>query len=240
MAAIRAAGAQRLSEVPELPLMIAQGDSLLRGGGRRPETGQESEWDLDDQAFPAADLLGSGSYNAVVGNPPYITVKDPDDHQLYRSLYSVCRGKYPLTVPFIARFFELARPAGDHAGFVGLLVSNSFMKRDFGRPLIEDFLSEIDLTHVLDTSGAYIPGHGTPTVILLGRARAACWPDRTDRPGPPRRAHSTRGPGRWPRVEGTHQPDRRTGYHQRVDTGRRYRPTAIRAAPVESVRRHRE
>ena len=59
----------------------------------------------------------------------------------------------------------------DHAGFVGLLVSNSFMKRDFGRPLIEDFLSEIDLTHVLDTSGAYIPGHGTPTVILLGRAR---------------------------------------------------------------------
>jgi hypothetical protein len=25
------------------------------------------------------------------------------------------------------------------------------------------------LTHVIDTSGAYIPGHGTPTVVLLGR-----------------------------------------------------------------------
>src|SRR5208283_2528826 len=26
-----------------------------------------------------------------------------------------------------------------------------------------------DLTHVIDTSGAYIPGHGTPTVILFAR-----------------------------------------------------------------------
>ena len=171
MAAIRAAGVQRLSEVPELPLVIARGDSLLRSGGEATkELDNDHEWDLDDQAFAAANLLGSGSYDAVVGNPPYITVRDQDEHQLYRSLYSVCRGRYPLTVPFITRFFELARPVADHAGFVGLLVSNSFMKRDFGRPLVEDFLSEIDLTHVLDTSGAYIPGHGTPTVILLGRA----------------------------------------------------------------------
>ena len=28
-----------------------------------------------------------------------------------------------------------------------------------------------DLTHVIDTAGAYIPGHGTPTVILFGRRR---------------------------------------------------------------------
>jgi hypothetical protein len=38
--------------------------------------------------------------------------------------------------------------------------------------MVEDYLPTVELTHVLDTSGAYIPGHGTPTVILLGRARA--------------------------------------------------------------------
>ena len=60
MAAIRAAGAQRLSEVPELPLTIARGDSLLRGGEKAAGTlANEPEWDLDDQAFPAADLLGT-------------------------------------------------------------------------------------------------------------------------------------------------------------------------------------
>ena len=35
--------------------------------------------------------------------------------------------------------------------------------------LIEEFLPRWDLTHVIDTSGAYIPGHGTPTVILFLR-----------------------------------------------------------------------
>ena len=43
------------------------------------------------------------------------------------------------------------------------------MKREFGSKLIEDFLAHQDLRLVADTSGAYIPGHGTPTVILVGR-----------------------------------------------------------------------
>ena len=43
------------------------------------------------------------------------------------------------------------------------------MKREFGTKLIEDFLVQRDLRLVADTSGAYIPGHGTPTVIIVGR-----------------------------------------------------------------------
>jgi len=58
------------------------------------------------------------------------------------------------------------------AGYVGLITANSFMKREFGAKLIEEVLPRLDLTHVVDTSGAYIPGHGTPTVILFGRHRA--------------------------------------------------------------------
>jgi hypothetical protein len=45
------------------------------------------------------------------------------------------------------------------------------MKREFGSKLIEQVLPRLDLSHVVDTSGAYIPGHGTPTVILFGRHR---------------------------------------------------------------------
>ncbi len=47
------------------------------------------------------------------------------------------------------------------------------MKREFGKKLIESFFPTVDLTHVIDTSGAYIPGHGTPTTILFGRHREA-------------------------------------------------------------------
>jgi hypothetical protein len=167
MAAITAAGADRLVEVPELPLIIATGDSLAPDSSKA--NGRYA--DIGDYAALALDLLAPGSYDAVIGNPPYITVKDRDENELYRSIYPACRGKYALTVPFIVRFFGLARSGEERAGFVGLLVSNAFMKREFGRPLVEEFLPTVELTHVVDTSGAYIPGHGTPTVILLGRSR---------------------------------------------------------------------
>jgi hypothetical protein len=45
------------------------------------------------------------------------------------------------------------------------------MKREFGKKLIEEVLPNLDLTHIVDCDGAYIPGHGTPTVILFGRNR---------------------------------------------------------------------
>ena len=52
-----------------------------------------------------------------------------------------------------------------------MITANSFMKREFGKRLIEESIPHWDVTHVVDTSGAYIPGHGTPTVLLLGRHR---------------------------------------------------------------------
>ena len=114
-------------------------------------------------------------YHAVVGNPPYITPKDPALNQAYRERFASCHGKYSLGAPFTERFFDLAAApspgAAEPAGFVGMITANSFMKREFGRKLIEGFLPRRDLTHVVDASGAYIPGHGTPTVILFGRNR---------------------------------------------------------------------
>ena len=68
----------------------------------------------------------------------------------------------------MVQFFALAK-RGDQAGWVGQITSNSFMKREFGSKLIENFLPLKDLRLVADTSGAYIPGHGTPTVIIVGR-----------------------------------------------------------------------
>ena len=69
------------------------------------------------------------------------------------------------------RFFGLAKPGNETqpAGWAGQITSNSFMKREFGSKIIEEFLVHKDLRLVADIAGAYIPGHGTPTVILVGR-----------------------------------------------------------------------
>ncbi len=185
IAAMKAANEKRLASAPNFPINVAVGDSLLHGRGG---PGIQIEFDLMNHAgsqthtyvtedvldYNKVDMLGLGSYHVVVGNPPYITVKDKQESENYRKAYSSCSGKYALSVPFAERFFQLARP-GDldrrGSGYVGQITANSFMKREFGKKLIEEFFQKVDLTHVVDTSGAYIPGHGTPTVILMGRCR---------------------------------------------------------------------
>ncbi|MCA1655746.1 MAG: BREX-2 system adenine-specific DNA-methyltransferase PglX, partial [Pseudonocardiaceae bacterium] len=178
LAAWRVAGISTIDQAAgqRWAVTVATGDSLL---ANRRETfeGMDVEAGLqlaaeDTHEFPT--LLDIGSYHVVVGNPPYITMKDPALNREYRRYYTACHRQYQLTVPFAQRFFELARPAeedGRAAGYVGQITSNAFMKREFGTKLIEDFFPRVDLTHVIDTSGAFIPGHGTPTVILIGRDR---------------------------------------------------------------------
>ncbi|WP_312898989.1 BREX-2 system adenine-specific DNA-methyltransferase PglX [Corynebacterium variabile] len=154
---------------------ILAGDSLLFGpdavGQGALSFGSKYTYQTED-LIALEDLLEPQTFDVVVGNPPYITVKDKILSNLYREKYGrYLRGKYALTSPFMVKFFRLAK--GDDvsgpAGWIGQITSNSFMQRQFGKPLIEEYFGEVDLREVIDTSGAYIPGHGTPTVILVGR-----------------------------------------------------------------------
>lgn len=189
VAGLQAAGLTSLIEAPDFSYHLAVGDSLL--GSRH--TQMELSLGLSDEEeektfeYDAEDLseyhgiLKTGQYHVVVGNPPYITPKDKAMNQAYRDAYPMCSGKYALSVPFMELFFKLAirGEAGQPAGYSGQITANSFMKREFGKKVIETLLAghavgnPVDLTHVIDTSGAYIPGHGTPTVILIGRRRRA-------------------------------------------------------------------
>ncbi|MGW5480923.1 BREX-2 system adenine-specific DNA-methyltransferase PglX [Streptomyces sp. NPDC004008] len=188
VAAMAASGVQTLAEAAkyEWPVNLAVGDSLIKA--RRSQQGnlfggvdEDLADELADFKYATEDvheypeILRPGRYHVVVGNPPYITVKDKRLNVLYRELYPACAGKYALSVPFAQRFFELSKRGdaeGRGYGMVGQITANSFMKREFGAQLIEGYFAHaVELTEVIDTSGAYIPGHGTPTVILVGRQR---------------------------------------------------------------------
>lgn len=180
VAALKAAGDTLLRGARDFEFHLATGDSLLHGKQRDfSQLGGAGFNHVAGHFYAAEDaerlnaILGR-EYHAVVGNPPYITPKDAAMRDAYRARFESCHMKYGLGAPFTEQFFDLAeRGTRDKAaGFVGLIVANSFMKREFGKKLIEGVLPKLDLTHVVDCSGAYIPGHGTPTVILLGRNRA--------------------------------------------------------------------
>lgn len=134
-----------LAEVPaDLSPRVAAADALLGGH----------------------PLLERGQYHCVLGNPPYVTPKTATMRDAVRAAYpQVCHMKYALSLPFHALMNDLLLPGG----WCAQLTANSFMKREFGKKYIERYLAGYDLEWVIDTSGAYIPGHGTPTVLLVNR-----------------------------------------------------------------------
>ena len=184
LVAMRACGVVKLADAPAFHLNIECGDSLLHTpliGGVQELFDKGSKADTDaecDHAYASEDLaavkaiLRHGQYHAVVANPPYITPKDPGLRDRYRNRFATCHMKYSLSVPFMEHIFRLGVPGA----FTGQITSNAFKNASFGSKLIEQFFPKVDLTHVIDTSGAYIPGHGTPTVIVFGRQRAPVAP----------------------------------------------------------------
>jgi hypothetical protein len=187
VAGLKAMGESSLVGVSAMGFRLAIGDSLLSVHGSVTQT---FDFDEDEQlqnafVYDTEDIdeylgiLGRGQYHVVVGNPPYITPKDKALNARYRVYYTTAIRQYALSAPFMELLFRLAirGEQGQGAGYVGQITSNSFMKREFGKKLIEylfaghDIGNPVDLTAVIDSSGAYIPGHGTPTVIIIGRRR---------------------------------------------------------------------
>ena len=119
IAAMRASGSDKLKDAPDFHVNLAVGDSLLHGP-RHEWQGQGNQasllddplghvFEVEDKA-QLARILGQ-RYPVVVGNPPYITVKDKALNQGYRNKYLTCHRQYSLGVPFTERFFDLCLPA---------------------------------------------------------------------------------------------------------------------------------
>ncbi len=172
----------RMKDCPDFGFTLAVGNTLTLGvaggfqGNFLAEDGQDHADYMTPGEYQNAKRVLSQQYHVVIGNPPYIAVKDAAERERIKPRYRSCFKKWTLSVPFTERFFNLTLDTTDPttkvvrpAGFVGLINSNNFTKREFGKGLIEQVLPRLDLTHVIDTSGCYIPGHGTPTVILFGR-----------------------------------------------------------------------
>jgi hypothetical protein len=133
--------------------------------GKRSGTTLAGNLNLGDELTPASR---AGGFDLIVGNPPFVTARNPVKRQLYRSRWPrVCEGNYLLVSPFFDLSFGLLKTDGQ----LGFIVSNAFAKRDLGKPLIENFFPTIDLQKIVDCSGLLFPGHGTPTCLVFGAQR---------------------------------------------------------------------
>jgi len=120
VAALRACGLESLEDAPGLTLRLATGDSLLHGGHQLSMhfDGFDADADISGFAYATEDLatlrtiLTPGRYDVVVGNPPYIPVKDKTLNARYRELYTTCKGTYALSVPLHGALLRAGQATG--------------------------------------------------------------------------------------------------------------------------------
>jgi SAM-dependent methyltransferase len=117
-----------------------------------------------DNLFPARHIACSsaltddpfafGAFDAIVGNPPYINIRElaksrsEGEIAALRRRFPTARGNFDLYVLFIERAIELLRPGGR----CGLIVPNKWATLDYARPLRELLLERTAIEHVIDFS----------------------------------------------------------------------------------------
>ena len=82
---------------------------------------------------PAGREQGTGGFDVVIGNPPYIRIQGFPRNQIdyLTKHYSSAKGNCDLYVSFIERGYNLLKPQGR----LGEIIPNKFFKTDYGEGL---------------------------------------------------------------------------------------------------------
>ncbi|HJT32561.1 MAG TPA: TaqI-like C-terminal specificity domain-containing protein [Pirellulales bacterium] len=106
-----------------------------------------------------------GGFDAVIGNPPYVRMEEFKELKDYfRERYSTHDERSDLYVYFIEREHELLRPDGAF----GMIVSNKFVRANYGRKVRELLANVARIDRIVDLAGLPVfKGATVRTIVLL-------------------------------------------------------------------------
>ena len=117
------------------------------------------------------DVTEGGGFDAVIGNPPYIRMESFKDLKGYLKARYACHDeRSDLYAYFIERAHKLLRPGGQF----GMIVSNKFLRANYGCPLREFLRQNAKIEQVIDFAGLPVfLGATVRTIVLLSEHRQA-------------------------------------------------------------------
>lgn len=136
-------------------------------------------WELEFPEVMARSAGGKG-FDAVVGNPPYVRVEVADKAersylQAEARAYTLLRGKFDLSLPFVERGLRLLR----REGRLGMIVKADLLRTPYGRLLQEALVEKESLQRVDDLRHLRVfADAAVPTCVIVVR-RAPPRPDDT-------------------------------------------------------------
>ncbi|MBD5271769.1 MAG: N-6 DNA methylase [Bacteroides sp.] len=119
-----------------------------------------------EEAFPTVSQAGGFDY--VIGNPPYVEVKNynlelPTMASFIKYRYKSSKnGKIDLAIPFIERGIEMLKPSGS----LGFLVQKRFFKTDYGKGIRRIISENRILSYIHDYEETDL-FHGRTTYVAI-------------------------------------------------------------------------
>lgn len=118
-----------------------------------------------EREFP--DVMQDGWFDCVIGNPPYIRMeafKEVKDY-LKREYFS-----HAERTDLYAYFIERANKRLKPNGYFGMIVSNKFLRANYGKPLREFLYENTHIEQIVDFAGLPVfVGATVRTIILLAK-----------------------------------------------------------------------
>ena len=116
-------------------------------------------------AFPA--VFAQGGFDGIVGNPPYVRMETFKSLKTYLKANYACHDERS---DLYAYFIEKAHKLLSEGGLFGMIVSNKFLRANYGAPL-RSFLSQnAILEQIVDLAGLPVfVGATVRTIILISR-----------------------------------------------------------------------
>ena len=133
--------ANRKETLADLSGNIKQGNSLIDD----PKVAGDDAFDWN-HAF--AEIMKSGGFDVVVGNPPYSyrnAIKE-SEKEFFKKEYKSCEGNYDLYKFFIEKLQSISR----HFGYSSFIVPNTFLSAPTYKKLREIILAEFEIKEFYD------------------------------------------------------------------------------------------
>jgi len=117
--------------------------------------------------FP--EIMKAGGFDAVIGNPPYIRMEGFKEIKDYlKTIYASHNERSDLYAYFIERAHKLLNSQGQF----GMIVSNKFLRANYGKPLREFLSRHATIKHIVDFAGLPVfQGATVRTIVLITNRR---------------------------------------------------------------------
>jgi hypothetical protein len=110
------------------------------------------------------EIMQSGGFDAVIGNPPYVRQEELTDSKTYfQATYKTFQGTADLYVLFIEKGLTLLRDGGSF----GMIVSNKWLRAGYGQSIRRFLAQEASVNEIIDLAGLPVFQDATVRTLIL-------------------------------------------------------------------------